>query len=46
MDEEIRSLLENKTWTLVELAGGRKSISNKWVYKTKTKMPLEIRQRG
>ena len=33
MQEEIDSLLENKTWELVNLPKGRKNLQNKWVYK-------------
>ncbi|GJX28420.1 retrovirus-related pol polyprotein from transposon TNT 1-94 [Tanacetum coccineum] len=35
MQEEIEALYKNKTWELVPLPGGRKSIGNKWVYKIK-----------
>ena len=35
MKEELLSLLENKTYRLVQLPKGRKSIGSKWVYKTK-----------
>lgn len=35
MNEELKSLMENHTWTLTELPQGRKAIPNKWVYKTK-----------
>ncbi|GJY76725.1 retrovirus-related pol polyprotein from transposon TNT 1-94 [Tanacetum coccineum] len=35
MQEEIKALHKNKTWELVPLPGGRKSIRNKWVYKIK-----------
>ena len=35
MLEEIDSLLENKTWELVKLPKGRKTLQNKWVYKIK-----------
>lgn len=34
-DEEYGSLMENDTWTLVKLPGGRKPISCKWVFKVK-----------
>lgn len=37
MEEEMASLMENSTWTLVELPEGRKSISNRWVYRIKRK---------
>lgn len=29
------SLIENKTWDLVQLSPGRKAIDNKWVFKIK-----------
>jgi len=35
MDEEMRSLLENGTWELVERPEGIKPILMKWVYKIK-----------
>ena len=35
MDSEYNSLIENKTWTLVELPPGRKAIGCKWVFKLK-----------
>lgn len=36
MEEEIQSLLENDTWTLVDLPKGRFNLlDGKWVFKTK-----------
>jgi hypothetical protein len=35
MNEEIKSLQENETWTLTELPYGKNLVSNKWVFKTK-----------
>ena len=35
MQEEMDSLLENKTWELVKLPKGRKCLQNKWIYKIK-----------
>ena len=35
MKEEMDSLFENKTWELVKLPKGRKTLQNKWVYKSK-----------
>eukprot|EP00253_Pinus_taeda_P013798 PITA_13798 len=35
MEEEMNSLQENKTWELVNLPKGRKSLQNKWVYRIK-----------
>ena len=37
MNDEIKSLLENKTWSLVKLPVGRKAIDNRWVYRKKFK---------
>ena len=34
-DDEMQSLHENKTWTLVDLPPGRKAIGSKWVFKIK-----------
>lgn len=36
MDEEMQSLIENKTWMLINLPSGRKAISNHWVFFTET----------
>lgn len=36
MNSEMKSLKEMKTWILVPLPKGRKPVSCKWVYKTKT----------
>ena len=35
MEEELNSLLENKTWELINLPKGRKALQNKWVYRIK-----------
>lgn len=35
MKEELSSIEENRTWTLLDLPPGRKSIGSKWVYKIK-----------
>lgn len=35
MQEEFSSLLENQTWSLVDLPAGKSPIKCKWVYKTK-----------
>ena len=37
MDSEYNSLMENKTWELVELPPGRSAIGSKWVFKVKYK---------
>lgn len=36
MQEELKSLHENHTYELVELAKGRRDLKNKWVYRIKT----------
>lgn len=35
MNEEMESLLQNKTWNLVELPTGKRELHNKWVYRIK-----------
>ena len=35
MEEEMSSILENKTWSLVDLSHGHRAIGLKWVYKVK-----------
>jgi hypothetical protein len=35
MEEEIASLKKNNTWILTKLPDGRKTVKNKWVFKTK-----------
>ena len=37
MDEEMKSLEKNRTWILVDRTPGMNVVSNKWVYKVKTK---------
>ena len=36
MDDEYNSLMENDTWTLVSLPRNRRTVKNKWVFKSKT----------
>ncbi len=36
MNEEIASLIDNNTWTLVDKPSGKPVVDNKWVYKKKT----------
>lgn len=36
MDEEYNSLIETETWQLEDLPAGKKALTNKWVFKTKT----------
>ncbi|KMQ87258.1 retrovirus-related pol polyprotein from transposon tnt 1-94 [Lasius niger] len=42
MEEEIASLKENSTWSLVELPAGCKAISNRWIYRVKRNAEGEI----
>ena len=35
MNEEMNSLIENKTWTLTKLPEGKRIVQSKWVFKTK-----------
>lgn len=37
MDKEIKDLVANHTWDLVDLPLGKKPIGNKWVYQVKLK---------
>lgn len=36
MNDEMKSLLENRTWDLVSLPDGQKALKNKWVLRRKT----------
>ena len=36
MKSEMRSMYENKVWTLVDLPDDRQAIENKWIVKRKT----------
>ena len=36
MKSEMRSMYENKVWTLVDLPDDRRAIENKWIFKRKT----------
>lgn len=44
MDKEFDSLIDNKTWILVDLPSGRKPINCKWVFKTKCDANGDINQ--
>lgn len=46
MKEEFNSLIENNTWCLEELPDKRKSISSKWVFKTKVGPNGEVRYKA
>jgi ATP-binding cassette subfamily B (MDR/TAP) protein 1 len=35
MKDEMKSLISNQTWELVELPSGKKALHNKWVYRVK-----------
>ena len=37
MDEEMRALIQNQTWEVVDLPKGKKPIGCKWVYTLKCK---------
>lgn len=37
MNDEVDSLIENRTWDLCELPANRKAIGSKWVFKLKTR---------
>ena len=37
MDEEMRALLQNDTWEIVDLPKGKKTVSCRWVYILKCK---------
>lgn len=43
MKEEMKSLLDNKTWILVDTPKGRKIVKNKWVFKQKSDGRLKSR---
>ena len=36
MKSEMRSMYENKVWTLINLPNDRRAIENKWIFKRKT----------
>ncbi|KAK1660603.1 hypothetical protein QYE76_048762, partial [Lolium multiflorum] len=36
MKSEMRSMYDNKVWTLVDLPDSRKAVENKWIFKRKT----------
>ena len=36
MKSEMRSMYENKVWTLVDLPNDQQEIENKWIFKKKT----------
>nr|GFA65509.1 hypothetical protein [Tanacetum cinerariifolium] len=42
MQQEIKALEKNGTWTLEELPEGKRPIDSKWVYKTKFKSNGEV----
>ena len=42
MNEEVKSIEDNNTWSLVELPQGKKAIDVKWVYKVKTNSKGEV----
>ena len=36
MKYEMRSMYENKVWTLIDLPNDRRAVENKWIFKRKT----------
>ncbi|KAH9706020.1 Integrase catalytic domain-containing protein [Citrus sinensis] len=45
MDEEMASLMKNKTWELIEKPAKRKTVSCKWIFKIKDEIPsAELRR--
>lgn len=42
MNDEYGSLMQNKTWNLVDLPNGKRAIDNRWVYKVKLDQNGEI----
>lgn len=42
MQEEYDSLLQNKTWSLVDLPSDKRALPCKWVFKTKTNEKGEV----
>nr|GEW41573.1 putative reverse transcriptase, RNA-dependent DNA polymerase, Gag-polypeptide of LTR copia-type [Tanacetum cinerariifolium] len=42
MQQEIKALEKNETWTLEELPKGKRPIDSKWIYKTKFKSNGEV----
>jgi len=42
VNEEMTSLIENKTWNLMKLSPGRKALDNRWVFKIKRNLDGNI----
>ena len=42
MKSEIESMYENKVWTLVDLPDDRQAIENKWIFKKKTGVNVNV----
>ena len=42
MKSEMRSMYENKVWTLIDLPIDRQAIDIKWIFKTKTDVDSSI----
>lgn len=45
MDSEFNSLQENDTWILVPRSKDKKTLTNRWIFKTKTNQEGEIVKR-
>ena len=43
---EVRSMYENKMWTLVDLPDDQKAIENKWIFKKKTDADVGVKTGG
>ena len=42
MDEEIKCIYKNKAWDLVDVPKDKAVMSVKWIYKTGSKMEMEM----
>ena len=42
MKSEMRSMYENKVWTLIDLPNDRRIIENKWIFKRKTDVDSSV----
>ena len=42
MKSEMRSMYENKVWTLIDLTDDRQAIENKWIFKRKTDVESSV----
>ncbi|XP_075096838.1 putative mitochondrial protein AtMg00820 [Nicotiana tabacum] len=42
MKQEVKALEDNRTWEVVDLPHGKRTVGSKWVYKTKYKVDGEV----